>query len=155
MAFCINCGQQITGGERVCRHCGTDSQTGQRVAQPEYVPPKPYSWASDSLTGRPTPPQQQRPPQQQQRPAQFQPQHYAAPPVPAAYGAPGNIPAYGYNYRCPNCGTNAHPRVEEKISQTGWIMFAVLLVVFFPLFWIGLLMKEQFRVCPVCRVQFA
>jgi RNA polymerase subunit RPABC4/transcription elongation factor Spt4 len=156
MAFCINCGQQVDGGTRICRHCGTDTQTGQRGAGPqEYVPPRPYAWASDSLTGRPAPPQpvRQQPPQFQ--PTQFQPQQYAPPPAPVPYANQGIQSGYGYNYRCPNCGTNAHPRIEEKISQGGWIVFAILLVVFFPLFWVGLLMKEKYQVCPVCRVQFA
>jgi RNA polymerase subunit RPABC4/transcription elongation factor Spt4 len=151
MAFCVNCGQQIAAGNRICRHCGTDSQTGQRAqVQPDYVPPKPYAWASDSLSGRPAPPQPARPPAQP-----FQAQHYAPPAPVVQYVQPGAQPVYGYNYRCPNCGTTAHPRVEEKISQGGWIVFAVLMVVFFPLFWIGLLMKEKYQVCPVCRVQFA
>jgi RNA polymerase subunit RPABC4/transcription elongation factor Spt4 len=152
MAFCINCGQQIGPGTRICRFCGTDTQTGQRGAapQPDYVPPKPYAWASDSLTGKPAPSQPARPQVQQ-----FQAQNYA-PPVPVVpYGNPGVVGGYGYNYRCPNCGTTAHPRIEEKISQGGWIVFAILLVVFFPIFWIGLLMKEKYQVCPVCRVQFA
>lgn len=57
------------------------------------------------------------------------------------------------NYRCPRCGTHYLPVIERKISTAGWIVFAVLLVVFFPLFWVGLLMKEDVSVCPVCRYQ--
>jgi hypothetical protein len=152
MAFCIGCGQKIDSGMTICRYCGMDSRSGRRAnGGQEYVPPKPYSWASDSLTGKPAPPPPTRPsppPAQQYQPPYYQP---PAPPVPYI----NQTPAYGYNYRCPNCGTNAAPRIEEKISQSGWVMFAVLLVLFFPLFWIGLLMKEKYRVCPVCRVQFA
>lgn len=55
------------------------------------------------------------------------------------------------NYRCPNCGTHYLPVIERRISTAGWITFAILLVVFFPLFWIGLLMKEDVSVCPVCK----
>lgn len=154
MAFCIGCGQRIEAGTTVCRYCGKDSRAGR---QQEYVPPKPYSWASDSLTGKPAPPPPARPAQSATPPApQYQPPYYQQPAAPVTpYSNQVVAPAYGYNYRCPNCGTNAAPRIEEKISQSGWVMFAVLLILFFPLFWIGLLMKEKYRVCPVCRVQFA
>jgi hypothetical protein len=42
------------------------------------------------------------------------------------------------------------PKIEKRISTAGWITFAVLLVFFFPLFWIGLLIKEEVQVCQVC-----
>jgi hypothetical protein len=45
------------------------------------------------------------------------------------------------------------PRTTRRISTGGWVVFVVLLVVFFPLFWIGLLIKEENRVCRVCRVR--
>ena len=45
--------------------------------------------------------------------------------------------------------------LERRISTAGWITFAVLLVLFFPLFWIGLLIKEDVRVCQVCNSRFA
>ncbi|MEQ1765187.1 MAG: LITAF-like zinc ribbon domain-containing protein [Pyrinomonadaceae bacterium] len=57
------------------------------------------------------------------------------------------------NYRCPNCGTHYLPVIERKISQAGWITFALLLVFTFIFFWIGLLMKEDVSVCPVCRIR--
>jgi hypothetical protein len=41
--------------------------------------------------------------------------------------------------------------MERKISNAGWVVFAVLLVTFFPLFWIGFLIKEDVPVCPVCN----
>jgi hypothetical protein len=43
------------------------------------------------------------------------------------------------------------PRIERRISTAGWVTFAVLLVVFFPLFWIGLLIKEDVPVCLACN----
>jgi hypothetical protein len=57
------------------------------------------------------------------------------------------------NYRCPNCMTQYLPRIERRISTSGWVVFAVLLIVFFPLFWIGLLMKEEVHVCPSCKLR--
>jgi DNA-directed RNA polymerase subunit RPC12/RpoP len=56
----------------------------------------------------------------------------------------------GWNGRCPFCGTKEPPIYRTEISQTGWIIFVVMLVVFFPLFFIGLLMKEEVAVCPEC-----
>jgi hypothetical protein len=45
------------------------------------------------------------------------------------------------------------PQIERRISTTGWIVFAVLLVMFFPLFWVGFLIKEDVRVCPSCKTR--
>jgi hypothetical protein len=44
---------------------------------------------------------------------------------------------------------------EKRISTQGWIVFCALLVFCLPLFWIGLLMKEELRVCPMCRARLA
>ena len=57
------------------------------------------------------------------------------------------------NYRCPNCMSQFLPRIERRISTTGWVVFAVLLVAFFPLFWIGLLIKEDVHICPSCNTR--
>jgi hypothetical protein len=37
----------------------------------------------------------------------------------------------------------------------GWIVFCALLIFCLPLFWVGLLMKEEQRVCPMCRARLA
>ena len=49
--------------------------------------------------------------------------------------------------------SNMMPRMERKISTGGWITFAVLLVTIFPLFWIGLLIKEDVHTCPACNMR--
>jgi len=67
---------------------------------------------------------------------------------PLAYNAPLHL---GANYRCPNFGTTTLPIIERRISTAGWITFALLLVFTFIFFWIGLLMKQDVSVCPVCR----
>lgn len=56
-------------------------------------------------------------------------------------------------FRCPFCRTHEYPRVLSRISAGGWVVFAVLLFVFLPLFWIGLLMKEEYRVCRECGLR--
>jgi hypothetical protein len=55
------------------------------------------------------------------------------------------------NYRCPNCGTHYLPVIERRVSTAGWITFALLLVFTVIFFWIGLLMREDVSVCPVCK----
>jgi hypothetical protein len=50
-------------------------------------------------------------------------------------------------YRCPYCGSTQRPHTLQKISTGGWIVFAVMLLVCFPLFFIGLLMKDTYQVC--------
>jgi hypothetical protein len=40
-----------------------------------------------------------------------------------------------------------------KISSGGWVVFALMLLFCFPLFWIGLLMKDEHQFCSQCRVR--
>lgn len=57
-------------------------------------------------------------------------------------------------YHCPRCHSQLLPRRERRISTVGWIVFAVLLIAFFPLFWVGFLIREDVSVCPVCNHRF-
>jgi ssDNA-binding Zn-finger/Zn-ribbon topoisomerase 1 len=56
----------------------------------------------------------------------------------------------GSGYRCPSCRSTARPLEREEISTAGWVVFAVMITFCFPLFFIGLLMKERYRVCGDC-----
>jgi hypothetical protein len=56
-------------------------------------------------------------------------------------------------FRCPFCGTDEIPLRQSKIATTGWIVFAVLLLLFWPLFFIGLLIKEEHKVCAECGMK--
>jgi hypothetical protein len=73
-----------------------------------------------------------------------------APPASMAFRQAHN---FAGPFRCPRCMSTHMPRMERRISTGGWITFAVLLVLFFPLFWIGLLIKEDVSVCPVCNLK--
>lgn len=75
-------------------------------------------------------------------PAYAQPAAYYPPP----YGYPTAPPAW----QCPFCHAHAPPVEREKISTAGWVLFGVLLLLCLPLFWIGLLLKERWRVCGCC-----
>jgi hypothetical protein len=59
-------------------------------------------------------------------------------------------PASAVRFTCPFCRTEAVPIVRQKISAAGWITFVILLLFCLPLFWIGLLIKEDYRMCSGC-----
>ncbi len=56
-------------------------------------------------------------------------------------------------FRCPFCQTSDPPRTVSQISQTGWILFIVLLIFCFPLCIIGLFVTEPYRVCSSCGIR--
>jgi RNA polymerase subunit RPABC4/transcription elongation factor Spt4 len=117
----------------------------------EYQPPRPYVWKTDEF----------QLPENSERKAkqinQVQPLGNMKMPgqtvsqTMSAYQQ--SVPLMNYGYRCPRCGTQNFPQISKKISTAGWIVFAVLLVMFFPLFWIGFLMKEEVKICPVCNLR--
>jgi ribosomal protein L37AE/L43A len=73
----------------------------------------------------------------------------AAPTLPLQPPGPTGQPIRR-GFHCPFCGSDAPPVTREQISLAGWIVFAVMLVTCFPLFWIGLLMKEEAKFCGDC-----
>jgi RNA polymerase subunit RPABC4/transcription elongation factor Spt4 len=126
MISCRNCGQLNDDAVRICRYCGTGLAPNAQATQQEqaYRPPPPsYGWAESA-------------------PLTPQPQPYVAPPP---------APAATAGYRCPRCGAAYLPSGESKISSEGWLIFILLLFFCVPLCWIGLLMKQETRVCPVCH----
>jgi hypothetical protein len=54
---------------------------------------------------------------------------------------------------CPYCGSDAVPHPRRRISQTGWIVFALLLVFTVCLCFIGLFITEEYRACPECGME--
>jgi hypothetical protein len=146
--LCHNCGQQNDYGANFCRFCGTKFAQQQPVSnnQTDYSAPRqPHSWKTDEFQvsqndARRT---QQFAPQQipQVQPFQPQPQHLT-------YQTPRPLMN---TYHCTRCGSNHPPVMQRQISTAGWIVFAIILVTFFPLFWIGLLIKDNVMICPVCN----
>lgn len=57
---------------------------------------------------------------------------------------------YAGPYTCPYCNTYMQPFVRNRVSTAGWVTLAILLIVFFPLFWIGFLITEPVRSCSCC-----
>jgi DNA-directed RNA polymerase subunit RPC12/RpoP len=54
------------------------------------------------------------------------------------------------NCECPNCGTVGDAYERKEIAQEGWIVMVVLVLTFFPLFFLGLLMKQNYLICREC-----
>lgn len=136
MAVCQNCGKPNAAESNFCRFCGARF-TGA-VPEPEdkgFAPPRPYSWQTDEF---------QTKAESRRRPAEFTAGQ------PLAYRPPQPLSGI---YHCPRCGTQSLPVIKRKISTTGWIVFAALLIAFFPLFWIGFFIKEDVRVCPSCGLR--
>jgi hypothetical protein len=155
MIQCQNCGQTNNYGSNFCRFCGTRMvipQNAQPVMQEETpVQPRPYMWKTDEYQVKETPgrrTQEIRQAQLLNQPTMIAPQTSQPP----AYQRPAYLQQ---GYRCPRCGTHQLPQITKKISSAGWVVFAVLLVFFFPLFWIGLLIKEEIRTCPICNVRIS
>lgn len=172
MVQCQNCGQVNNYGSNFCRFCGTrmvipqnppqmrqqqsppyPPQINRQSSEPfEYKAPRPYVWKTDEFQLPEATDKKNRQINQVQPLANFtapQPQHGGQSLSP--YHQPSPITSYGY--RCPQCGTQNAPLYTKKISSAGWIVFAVLLVMFFPLFWIGFLIKEDVQICPVCNMR--
>jgi len=153
MIQCQNCGQGNARASNFCRFCGTKfvSPPVSNNTDFEQAPPRPYSWKTDEFQITDAPGQKQRAfnqaqPLAGQAPITYQPPR---PPQPLVYQKP-QPQNLAYNVFCPRCASQI-VRYERKVSTAGWIVFAALMVTFFPLFWIGLLIKENVRVCQVCN----
>jgi len=118
----------------------------QHNADPlNYQAPPAYSWKTDEFKTS----SEARNTTQITAPSYRGPQPLSPPmTAPVGFHQPMHL---AQPYRCPYCSSQYLPTVIRKISTGGWVTFALLLVFFFPLFWIGLLMKEDQRYCPSCN----
>ncbi|MFV0387206.1 MAG: LITAF-like zinc ribbon domain-containing protein [Pyrinomonadaceae bacterium] len=169
MQQCQYCGNNNIAGSNFCRFCGrkfsnlsSQPPQFQRKAAPEprNLPkkaPRPYSWKTDEFpsnkssgSARETsqidaadnPYQQKFTSEINDHPTAYMMQRENS--YPAKFGAPV----------CPRCRSKSLPVVTRKISSAGWIVFVILLIVFFPFFWVGFLIKEDKLVCPVCKFEY-
>jgi hypothetical protein len=152
MINCGNCGQQNPEGDHFCRRCGMGLRPApqrQEIGRDfEQTPPRPYSWS----TGEFPPDKPARRGARDTRQIEigrglddpFQTSEY---PARRGHGPMVSV------YRCPYCGSTSLPIVTKRVSTTGWVVFSVLLVLTLFLFWIGLLLQEEVRVCPSCNRQ--
>jgi DNA-directed RNA polymerase subunit M/transcription elongation factor TFIIS len=54
------------------------------------------------------------------------------------------------SFRCPHCGATDPPAVTTAVSTTGWTLFGVGIFVFFPLAFLGLLIRDNWQACVRC-----
>lgn len=140
MIQCQNCGKSNAPESHFCRFCGFRFT----LKQPEnydFRPPRPYAWKTDEFQTQ----SEARLPKTTTAHIGIPQQTYG---LMTTYHGPQDLSG---NYRCPHCRTNYLPILERRISTAGWITFALLLVFTFIFFWIGLLMKEDVPICPVCK----
>ena len=173
MIHCQQCGQANSQTSNFCRFCGTrflappppppaPQQYNQQPYQNgngnyEFSPPRPYMWKTDEFQINDNKTRRQQTQQKNFQPInQVQPLPPPMPaplaPQPLVFQQQQNL---AYRQGCPRCGGQHYPRLEKKISTAGWVVFAVLLVTFFPLFWIGFLIKENQSFCPVCNFRLS
>jgi hypothetical protein len=152
MNTCQNCGKVNSGETNFCRFCGTKFMSQQTPpANPyEYGSPRPYAWKTDEYQTQTEPRPTEHIDRVQHLTEQLDRPVQSYRPAPLAYQQPQYM---SQPFRCPRCMSQYMPRMERRVSTAGWITFAVLLVAFFPLFWIGLLIKEDVRVCQTCNTR--
>src|SRR5688572_5899469 len=162
LVTCPNCGNEVRAGTRFCSHCGrimTEAQSsgpsteggnddfdtrlsgGSGVVLSRSDSPPPPPRYDDRPQYSPPPPPRY---EQEFESSAYSPPRHDQLPVPMAY----NQPVVGF--QCPYCRTTIPPVTRERVSQTGWIVLALLIIFCLPLFWIGLLIKEPYRVCSQC-----
>lgn len=151
MIQCPACGQVNSTESNFCRFCGGRFTQPERESNFDFAPPRPYVWKTDEFqTGKPKPSKTKQINQVQPLMNQTALENEPFKTQQLAYQSPVHLIS---GYRCPRCASQLMPRIEKRISSAGWIVFTVLLITFFPLFWIGFLIKEDVRVCPVCNLK--
>lgn len=148
MIYCQNCRQANDEGTNFCRFCGNRfiSPLAQQQSTTEnYSAPRPYLWKTDEfqVNNKSAPITQEI--------KKVQPLYQPQPNQSLGYPQPAFMAT---GYRCPRCGTNTPPIYRRQISTAGWITFGVLLIMTVIFFWIGLLLKEDVKVCPVCNFKY-
>lgn len=56
-------------------------------------------------------------------------------------------------FQCPYCQTTRAPTWKSEISQTGWLVFAILLLTTCFACFIGLLIRDKYRECSQCKIR--
>lgn len=150
MVYCQNCGQENEMGTNFCRFCGNAFSVVQtkQISNDEYSAPRPYMWKTDEFQIR------------EHSARRTQEINFAQPVAdnPGGYNSAlviAQANRYISGYRCPRCGTTNLPFTKRQISTAGWITFSVLLVMTGILFWIGLLIREDVKVCSVCNYRIS
>ncbi len=151
MNTCHSCGKPKNSDTNFCRYCGARlaQESPPAYSNPyDHPAPKPYSWKTDEYTTNTE--ARRTMPTGLSLPTGVEPSGHVH--APLAQVGPQH---FAQAFRCPACMSSYPPRTERRISTGGWITFAALLVFFFPLFWIGLLIKEDVLVCQTCNAKLS
>lgn len=73
---------------------------------------------------------------------------YIAPATPVA-----SAPQYHQSYSCPYCQTKIAPEWKSEVSTVGWIVFGVLLISTCFGCFIGLFIRDKYRICSQCKIR--
>ena len=119
--ICPKCDTTSASGAVFCSRCGQSFVGMRDTSEQPYRAPQPVYY-----------PQPAYPP----------PQQYAMVPV---------APMAMMPWRCMRCGYAGQAMMIQKMSSAGTVTLILLLIFFFPLFWIGFLIKETRCMCPQCR----
>ena len=150
--ICHSCKFENPHNSRFCRRCGIalEDQSAINEERFSYDPPDPYSWKGDDVNDV-----DDRGVRQRQAPPQPAP-----PPIRVGVKEGGEIRVTGIlapqhqGLVCPSCGGQMALSPIKRVSGAGWVVFGVLLVLFFPLAWIGLLIKKDIVFCLNCNSLF-
>ncbi len=82
--------------------------------------------------------------------ARIAPEHSSLPALYAYIERKWPPPPQVLELECPYCKAKAPPFIRSKVSAAGWVFFVVVLILFFPLCWIGLLIRDNYYVCARC-----
>jgi lipopolysaccharide-induced tumor necrosis factor-alpha factor len=132
------------GSEGTTQAC---SECGQRleVPYPQEAP------RVESVRNRPEPPARRRPEEEERRPARDDEERRPRRDNYDEDDREGRRSARRRGqFECPYCHTTYPPVTRSQISTAGWIVFVILLLFCLPLCFIGLFIKEEYRVCSEC-----
>ena len=56
---------------------------------------------------------------------------------------------------CPYCQTTRPPIWKSEVSQIGWIVFAILLCTTCVFCFVGLFIRDRYRICSQCKIRLS
>ncbi len=73
----------------------------------------------------------------------------------SSVASPYAAPARQTGFCCPYCQTTRPPIWKSEVSQIGWIVFAILLMTTCVFCFVGLFIRDRYRICSQCRIRLS
>jgi DNA-directed RNA polymerase subunit M/transcription elongation factor TFIIS len=70
-----------------------------------------------------------------------------------AAAIPVSTPPPQAGFCCPYCQTKRPPTWKSEVSQVGWIVFAILLITTCVFCFVGLFIRDKYRICSQCKIR--